>query len=27
MAPFFEGLGQGGADDNMIRLEQVFHLA
>jgi L-rhamnose mutarotase len=27
MAPFFEGLGQGGADDNMIQLEQVFHLA
>jgi L-rhamnose mutarotase len=27
MAPFFEGLGTGGADDNMIRLEEVFHLA
>jgi L-rhamnose mutarotase len=27
MAPFFEGLGAGGADDNMMRLEQVFHLA
>jgi L-rhamnose mutarotase len=27
MAPFFEGLGAGGADDNMMRLEEVFHLA
>ena len=27
MAPFFEGLEDGGADDNMIRLEEVFHLA
>jgi L-rhamnose mutarotase len=27
MAPLFEGLGTGGADDNMIRLEEVFHLA
>ena len=27
MAPFFEGLEGGGADDNMIRLEEVFHLA
>jgi L-rhamnose mutarotase len=26
MAPFFEGLEGGGADDNMIRLEEVFHL-
>ncbi len=27
MATFFEGMGTGGADDNMIRLEEVFHLA
>ena len=27
MAPFFEGIGTGGADDNMMRLEEVFHLA
>jgi L-rhamnose mutarotase len=27
MAPFFEGLGSGGADDNMIRLQEVFHFA
>jgi L-rhamnose mutarotase len=27
MAPFFEGFGTGKADDNMIRLEEVFHLA
>ena len=26
MTPFFEGLGGGGADDNMLRLEEVFHL-
>lgn len=27
MASFFEGLHGGGADDNMMRLEEVFHLA
>jgi len=27
MAPFFEQLGDGGADDNMFSLEEVFHLA
>ena len=27
MAPFFEGIGTGGADDNMMLLEEVFHLA
>jgi L-rhamnose mutarotase len=27
MAPFFESLGAGGADDNMVKLEEVFHLA
>jgi L-rhamnose mutarotase len=27
MEPFFEGLSGGGADDNMMRLEEVFHLA
>ena len=27
MAPFFEGMDTGGADDNMMRLEEVFHLA
>ena len=27
MEPFFEGLCSGGADDNMMRLEEVFHLA
>jgi L-rhamnose mutarotase len=27
MAPFFEKLDQGGADDNMFSLEEVFHLA
>jgi L-rhamnose mutarotase len=27
MAPFFETLGHGGADDNMLALEEVFHLA
>ena len=26
MTQFFEGLEGGGADDNMIRLEEVFHL-
>src|SRR5215469_13053250 len=26
MAPFFEKLSQGGADDNMMALEEVFHL-
>jgi L-rhamnose mutarotase len=26
MAPFFEQLGEGGADDNMVSLEEVFHL-
>lgn len=26
MAPFFEKLDQGGADDNMYPLEEVFHL-
>lgn len=26
MAPFFETLGAGGADDNMIPLAEVFHL-
>jgi L-rhamnose mutarotase len=26
MAPFFESLRGGGADDNMIPLEEVFHL-
>jgi L-rhamnose mutarotase len=27
MAPFFEKLDKGAADDNMIPLEEVFHLA
>jgi len=27
MAPFFESLSGGGADDNMVKLEEVFHLA
>ena len=27
MESFFEGLSGGGADDNMMRLEEVFHLA
>lgn len=27
MAPFFEALSSGGADDNMVKLEEVFHLA
>jgi len=26
MAPFFEKLTEGGADDNMLALEEVFHL-
>jgi len=26
MAPFFESLGSGVADDNMFPLEEVFHL-
>jgi L-rhamnose mutarotase len=26
MAPFFESLGGGMADDNMVPLEEVFHL-
>ncbi len=26
MAPFFEKLAEGGADDNMLALEEVFHL-
>ncbi len=26
MVPFFESLGRGAADDNMIPLEEVFHL-
>ena len=26
MAPFFEGLGGGHADEGMLELEQVFHL-
>ncbi|MGA7339685.1 MAG: L-rhamnose mutarotase [Terracidiphilus sp.] len=26
MAPFFEKLGAGGADDNLFPLEEVFHL-
>lgn len=26
MAPFFESLDGGGADDNMLSLEEVFHL-
>jgi L-rhamnose mutarotase len=26
MAPFFESLSVGGADDNMAPLEEVFHL-
>jgi L-rhamnose mutarotase len=26
MAPFFESLSAGGADDNMFPLEEVFHL-
>ncbi len=26
MAPLFESLGDGAADDNMIPLEEVFHL-
>lgn len=26
MAPFFESLSSGGADDNMAPLEEVFHL-
>ncbi len=26
MAPFFESLSTAGADDNMVPLEEVFHL-
>ncbi len=26
MAPFFEAIAEGGADDNMFPLEEVFHL-
>lgn len=26
MAPFFESLSEGGADDHMTPLEEVFHL-
>lgn len=26
MSPFFEAIGEGGADDNMFPLEEVFHL-
>jgi len=26
MAPFFEAITEGAADDNMIPLEEVFHL-
>jgi L-rhamnose mutarotase len=26
MAPFFEALGESGADDNMVPLAEVFHL-
>jgi L-rhamnose mutarotase len=26
MAPFFESLGEGAADDNMLPLQEVFHL-
>ena len=26
MKPFFDGLGNGGADDHMTPLEEVFHL-
>jgi L-rhamnose mutarotase len=26
MSPFFEPMGEGAADDNMIPLEEVFHL-
>ncbi len=26
MAPFFENIGGGHADENMLRLEEVFHL-
>jgi L-rhamnose mutarotase len=26
MAPFFESIGEGAADDNMFPLEEVFHL-
>ncbi len=26
MAPFFEAMQEGGADDNMAPLEEVFHL-
>ena len=26
MAPFFEAISEGGADDNMLPLEEVFHL-
>jgi L-rhamnose mutarotase len=26
MAPFFESLDRGAADDNMVPLEEVFHL-
>ena len=26
MAPFFESLTEGGADDNMFPLEEIFHL-
>jgi L-rhamnose mutarotase len=26
MSPFFEAIGDSGADDNMIPLEEVFHL-
>ena len=27
MAPYFEGIGGGKADENMLQLEQVFYLA
>ena len=27
MAPYFEGIGGAHADENMIELEEVFHLA
>jgi L-rhamnose mutarotase len=26
MAPFFESMSEGGADDHMVPLEEVFHL-
>ncbi len=26
MAPFFESFSVGGADDNMVQLEEVFHI-